>query len=140
MQIPVPTVRLIVTNEQDKVLILRRQNTTHGHGAWCLPGGKVKYGQTVAEAVAAELREETGLECMGMRFLFYQDSLPPEPGTMHCINLYFECTTAGTVTLGDEASESAWIAPKDLDRYTLVFGNDAALRDYWRQRATEARL
>lgn len=135
MQIPVPAVRVIVLDEQGRVLIVKRRRTAYGEGAWCLPGGKVDYGQTVAEAVVAELREETGLDCGTARFLFYQDSLPPTPGTMHCINFYFECTVSGTVRLNKEAGKYVWISPEDLDRYHLVFGNDAGLRDYWRGRA-----
>ena len=138
MEIPVPTVRLIVTDEQNRVLILRRQNTTHSSGAWCLPGGKVEYGQTVEEAARQELREETSLECTSMRFLFFQDSLPLELGTMHCINFYFDCIASGHVRLSDESSEYAWISSADLDRYTIVFRNDEALRSYWRQGAQRA--
>ena len=133
MEIPLPSVRLIVTDEQNRVLILRRQNTTHSSGAWCLPGGKVEYGQTVEEAARQELREETSLECTSMRFLFFQDSLPLELGTMHCINFYFDCIASGNVRLSDESSEYAWISSADLDRYTIVFRNDEALRSYWRQ-------
>ena len=138
MQIPVPVVRLIVPDEQNRVLILKRRDTSYGEGAWGLPGGKVEYGQTVEEAARQELREETGLECVSLRFLFYHDSLPPEPGKMHCINLYFECRASGTVALNEEASDYAWISPDDLERYTIVFRNDEALRTYWRQRVERA--
>ena len=135
MQNPVPVVRLIVQDKHGRVLILKRRDTTYGEGAWCLPGGKVEYGQTVEEAARQELREETGLECISLRFLFYQDSLPTEPGKMHGINLYFECTASGAVALNDESSEYAWIALEDLVRYNLVFRNDEGLREYWRQKA-----
>ncbi len=137
MKNPVPVVRLIVTDGQNRVLILKRQNTTYGDEAWCLPGGKVDYGKTVTEEVVTELREETSLECTSMRFLFYQDSLPPEPGKMHCINFYFECTASGAVVLNQEASEYAWISAENLKHYNLVFGNDAALRQYWQQKGEE---
>ncbi len=128
---PVPVVRLIVGNAEGKVLILRRARTEYAPGNWCLPGGKVDYGETVEQAVAKELREETGLECRTARFLFWQDSLPAEPGTMHCINFYFECAVSGEVVLDRESSEWAWIGPADLASYDLVFRNDAALRRYW---------
>jgi 8-oxo-dGTP diphosphatase len=135
MPTPVPTVRIIVTDERNRVLVLKRRHTAYGDEAWCLPGGKVDYGKTAEETVVAELREETSLECGARRFLFYQDSLPPAPGKMHCINLYFECEATGTVALNRESSAHAWITPADLDRYALVFGNDAALRAYWRAKA-----
>jgi len=132
---PVPVVRLIVRNHEGKVLILRRARTAYGDGAWCLPGGKVDYGETVEQAVAKELREETTLSCEGARFLFYQDSLPPEPGGMHCINLYFECRVAGEVVTNPESSASSWIGPDDVGSYEIAFRNDEGLRRYWGETA-----
>ena len=133
MKYPIPIVRLIVPDEGGRVLILKRQQTDHAPGAWCLPGGKIDYGQTVEEAANRELREETALVCISMRFLFYQDSLPPEPGSMHCINLYLECGVEGTVTLNEESSRFAWIGPEDLPEYEIAFLNDRAMLRYWKE-------
>jgi mutator protein MutT len=128
---PVPVVRLIIPNEEGKVLILRRARTAYGEGAWCLPGGKVDYGELVEQAVSKELQEETALECESARFLFYQDSLPPEPGSMHCINFYFECSVSGDLTMNPESSDWAWIGPADIGQYDITFRNDEALLNYW---------
>ena len=129
---PVPVVRLIIPDEYRRILILRRQGGTHATNRWCLPGGKVDYGGTVRETVTKELREETNLECLSANFLFYQDGLPPAPGEMHCINLYFACRTKGDITLNDESSAFAWLDPVDVDEYHLAFGHDEGLRLYWR--------
>jgi len=48
---PIPVVRLIVTNAEGRVLVLRRAANTAGGNLWCLPGGKVDYGDTVEKAV-----------------------------------------------------------------------------------------
>ena len=133
---PVPVVRLIVQNAEGGVLVLRRAGTAHAEGGWCLPGGKVDYGETVEQAVRKELREETALECGHARFLFYQDSLPPQPGEMHCINLYFECSVSGDLKINPESSDWAWIGPDELDRYRIVFRNDEGLRRYWAERGS----
>ena len=131
---PIPIVRLIILDHKGRVLILKRDQTDHSSGAWCLPGGKVDYGQTVEEAAAKELSEETNLVCTSMRFLFYQDSLPPEPGTMHCINLYLECSVKGTITLNDESSRFTWIRQGNLPDYEIAFLNDRAMLRYWKER------
>ena len=134
MEFPVPTVRLIVVDDEGRVLLLRRANADYGLGRWCLPGGKVDYGETVENTVAKELQEETALACKSARFLFFQDSLPLEPGRMHCINFYFECRADGEIHLNDESSEAAWIRAEDLGRFELVFRNDEGLRRYWSKR------
>ena len=128
---PIPVVRLIVPEARGRVLILKRASTSYAQGEWCLPGGKVDYGDTAESAVTQELREETALECDQLRFLFYQDSLPTEPGGMHCVNLYFECVVSGDVALNSESSESRWIDPADLEQMRLVFRNGEGLRRYW---------
>jgi mutator protein MutT len=136
---PIPVVRLIVTDSSGLALILRRAADSTGGGAWCLPGGKIDYGETVEQAAARELQEETGLRGRALRFLFYQDSLPPAPGLMHCINFYLECEVGGGLALNPESTDSAWIGPEDLSRYQIAFRNDEGLRRYWSERACSLR-
>jgi len=131
---PVVSVRLIIKNTDGKVLILQRPENSHGEGGWCLPGGKVDFGDTVEETVVKELKEETTLECTSARFLFYQDSLPSEESEMHIVNLYFECEAKGSIQLNEESAESAWIDEVGMDDYRFVFRNSEGLAQYWREK------
>jgi 8-oxo-dGTP diphosphatase len=131
---PVPVVRLIISDKGGKILIVKRANTEYSQDSWCLPGGKIDYGQTVEQAIAKELYEETSLICTSSKFLFYQDSLPKIEGKMHCINLYFECTVSGDIVLNDESTEIAWIGPDDINKYSIAFRNDEALIRYWKDK------
>jgi 8-oxo-dGTP diphosphatase len=128
---PVPVVRAIIEDDAGRVLLLQRANTAWGQGDWCLPGGKVDYGQTVEAALAREIGEETGLRLREAAFLFFQDSLPASPGAMHCLNFYFHCRVDGSLRLNDESSDQAWLGPDELAGYRIVFGNDEALRRYF---------
>ncbi len=128
---PVPVVRLIIPDKEGRVLILKRTNTGYSQGLWCLPGGKIDYGETIEQAIAKELLEETSLICTSSRFLFYQDSLPKVEGKMHCINFYFECAVSGNIKLNDESGEFVWIGKDEIDKYDIAFRNDEGLRRYW---------
>ncbi len=44
--------------DSGRILLIRHSS----YGAWCLPGGTVESGESVAEAAVREAREETGLE------------------------------------------------------------------------------
>jgi ADP-ribose pyrophosphatase YjhB (NUDIX family) len=44
----------------DRVLLIRRGRPP-GEGLWSVPGGRLEPGETLAQAVAREVREETGL-------------------------------------------------------------------------------
>jgi 8-oxo-dGTP diphosphatase len=128
---PVPVVRLIIPDAAGRVLVLKRAIDSTDGGRWCLPGGKMDYGDTVEQAAIRELQEETSLQATNLRFLFYQDSLPPAPGRMHCLNLYLECSAEGEVVLNEESTEAAWISREEVPLFQLSFRNDEALLRYW---------
>ena len=126
-QFPIPAVRALIVDEFGKLLILKRDNTDFGKGDWCLPGGKVDYGRTVEEALAAELREELAVSLLSCDFFFFQDSLPLVADGPHFINFYFHCRIENRIRLNEESSDLAWIGPDDLENYTVVFRNDEAI-------------
>lgn len=57
---PVVAVGAIVFDEAGRVLLVQRGRPP-GVGLWTVPGGKLEPGETLAQAVAREVREETGL-------------------------------------------------------------------------------
>jgi 8-oxo-dGTP pyrophosphatase MutT (NUDIX family) len=128
---PNVAVRAIIANAEGKVLILKRADTKHGNGKWCLPGGNVEYGQTINEAVLKEIMQETSLTCKEVDFLFYLENLPSEASEPHYINLAFRCTAEGIVKLNHESSDYSWIDSTDIINYLIAFRNDEILSRYW---------
>ena len=57
---PVVAVGAIVFDEAGRVLLVERGRPP-GVGLWSVPGGKLEGAETLAQAVAREVREETGL-------------------------------------------------------------------------------
>lgn len=128
---PVPVVRAIVQDTEGRVLVLHRAQEGSGAGLWCLPGGKVDYGESVEQAVRKELAEETGLTCLEARFLFYQDIPPLAAGLVQGVNLYFVCRAQGKVRLNEESMDYRWIGRDDLPNFAWAFCNREGLERFW---------
>ena len=69
------------------------------------------------------------------RFLFYQDSLPFEPGGMHCLNMYLEMPMPGNAAPRVRGGQSLLDWPGgNLAKFQMVFRGDAGLAIYWAAR------
>jgi ADP-ribose pyrophosphatase YjhB (NUDIX family) len=98
---------------KDEILLVQRRDD----GLWAMPGGLVEVGETVAEAVARELWEETGVRAKPGRWLGAWDSR--RAGTrsrmqfIHMVILMDEIDTSGLLA---ETNETAAVAFHDQDR------------------------
>jgi ADP-ribose pyrophosphatase YjhB (NUDIX family) len=81
-------------------LLLLNQDTDTGR-SWSLPGGKLEDGETLAEALVREMKEETGLDVEPGRLLYVCDHLPGNG--IHVVHMTFEARRVGG-TVGDIAA------------------------------------
>jgi 8-oxo-dGTP diphosphatase len=99
----------------EQVLLVRRGRPPRLH-QWSLPGGKQQLGETLAEAVAREVREETGLELTHVRLVTTVDLIERELDDSiryHYTLVDFTAEAGpGEAVAGDDAAEVAWF---DLD-------------------------
>ena len=93
----VPRVRVaaLMTVDDRVVCVRHRAGPRTYH---LLPGGGVRYRETIAQALEREILEETGLEIAVGSPLFINDTIDPA-GTRHVINLTFAAeVTGGEIT------------------------------------------
>lgn len=74
--------------------ILLARHEKDGRSYWVLPGGGVDYGETVAEALVREIREEANLDIRLGELVMLNDSIPPDHHR-HILNLYFLADIVG---------------------------------------------
>lgn len=86
----------IIEDSSGHILSLKRTKGASDGVVWSFPGGKVDTGETMETAVAREVLEETGVECVAER-KFAERNYPEL--TLH----YFRCRLTGG-TPGDPAT------------------------------------
>jgi len=123
---PVVAVGAVVV-DHDRLLLVRRGRGP-AQGQWSVPGGRVEAGETLAEAVTRELREETALDGVCGPLLGWTEQVG---GTTHYVILDFEVTLVGDdqPVAGDDAAEATWVPLGDLAELDLAEGVAELLHD-----------
>jgi 8-oxo-dGTP diphosphatase len=97
----------IVVVKSGRVLLGKRKGA-HGAGEWAFPGGKLAYGEELADCAARELEEETGLVAESFRTIpvttndiFWADGV-------HFLTVYLECAVGGEPELREPEKCEQW--------------------------------
>jgi len=106
----------------DDVLLVKRARPPR-KGEWSIPGGMQHLGETVAEALRREVREETGLEVEPVDVVAVVDSIfRDESGRVKYHYTLVDMLAAwrqGDPRAADDAAECAWVPLAQLDAYGL---------------------
>jgi len=103
---------LIVRDEANRILLGKR-NKDPLRGSWVLPGGKIRAFESIAQAAARELEEETGLKVEVQRqFGVYEVINPPDE---HRIIIYsWARVLGGTPKASDDLAEVRFASLREL--------------------------
>jgi len=112
-----------VVLDGSRVLLIKR-----GHaplkGQWSLPGGGVETGETLEQAIAREVLEETGLTIEVGPILEVLDRISRDADGRvehHFVLIDFVCRPTGGILSGaSDADDAAWVELADLPRYEVA--------------------
>lgn len=112
-----------------KILLVRRAREP-SKGVYTFPGGRVEFGESLTEALAREVREETGLAIDIVGLIGTREALPARTGGHgHFVILPFAARwTGGEVTLNDELDDARWLSPGALGDLPVTQGLEDTIR------------
>jgi 8-oxo-dGTP diphosphatase len=113
---------------EERILMIRRGRGP-AQGKWSVPGGRVEGGETLAEAVVRELREETGLEGVCESLIGWVERIAEGS---HYVILDFSVTVIDDrePVAGDDAAEAAWVPLDEVADLDLTEGLAEFLHDH----------
>jgi 8-oxo-dGTP diphosphatase len=119
---PVVGVGGVVIEDGHAVLI--RRGSPPLQGEWSIPGGTLEVGETIAEGVRRELREETGLDVRVLELIeVFERIFPNADGRAqyHFVILDYLCEAiSGTPQAGGDVTDVARVREEDLAKYSLT--------------------
>jgi 8-oxo-dGTP diphosphatase len=113
------SVRVLLTNEEGKILILKRSTDSKTNpGKWELPGGKVDQGESFDQALIREVLEETQLE------ISLDHVVGVSEQNLHLIRAVHIIMSGkiieGNLTLSNEHEGYAWVFFENMVEYELA--------------------
>ena len=118
----VPSVNVVVTNQDGDVLVIQRSD----NGNWAVPGGAIDLGESLVQAAIRETREETGITCEVTGIVgIYTD---PHHVVLYTSNgearqefsiVLTALAVDGEPTPSDESSQVRWVSRNELAEYPM---------------------
>jgi mutator protein MutT len=112
-----PGVSAVIRNEAGAILLHRREDD----GGWSLPAGAVDPGESPAQSIVREVREETGLDVVPERILGVFGGLPfrhtyPNGDEVEYTVIVFACRVVGGALEAQdgESLELRYFPPEEL--------------------------
>jgi len=120
----------IVFDAEGRVLLIERGKPP-GQGLWTVPGGRLEGPETLAQGVAREVREETGLIVEVGPLACVVERMGDD---YHFVILdYLARVIGGALAAGSDARDARWVATDELSTLPLTDGLVAVVE---RARAT----
>ncbi|MFO6453649.1 MULTISPECIES: NUDIX hydrolase [unclassified Aeromicrobium] len=117
---PVLAASAVVIDDAGRVLLVRRAHDP-GRGLWSVPGGRVEPGETLEDACAREVLEETGY-AVEVGPELWTAHVPTGDGRDYEIHDFAATVVSGRLVAGDDADEAGWFSLDAMAALPMVEG------------------
>lgn len=119
----------MVADAAGRLLLVQRSNPPEA-GRWTLPGGRVEPGESLEDAAAREVLEETGLRVRIVSQAGMIERSTPDGGVFE-IHSFVAQYLGGEPVAADDAGGVRWATPEELSTLELTRGLQELLAQ-WR--------
>jgi len=113
-KVPVSAVGAVVIRDS-RILLVKRKHPP-SQGLWAIPGGKIKWGETLQQAAEREIFEETGIKIKAGSPVYTFDYIKNEADTeFHYVIIDLEAEyLSGEPAAGDDAEDVRWLEADEI--------------------------
>ena len=120
-QVPLVGIGAVVVKDSRVLLVRRGSEPLKGH--WTLPGGVLEVGETLAQGVAREVGEETGLEVEIVELVEVLDRIHREEERVrfHYVIADYLCrVTGGELRAASDAAAVRWVERAEWNSHSAL--------------------
>lgn len=118
-----------------KVLLVQRAKPPYV-GQWCIPGGKIKFGESLQQAAEREILEETGIQIKAGEPVYTFDIIESknDETAIHYVVVDLQADyVAGSIKAGGDALDAAWFSKSELEHDDIQVLTRDFLKRWWVQ-------
>ncbi|MFC1728144.1 NUDIX hydrolase [Nanoarchaeota archaeon] len=119
---------------QDGKYLLAERNKENYKGYWIIPGGGVKFGETVQEAAIREIKEETNLDVEIIKLIGHKEVINV-PGEYHSIVFFHLAKPKHTnIEAKEDVSSAKFFDIEEIKKLKIAKSVEWALREagFWK--------
>jgi 8-oxo-dGTP diphosphatase len=125
----------IALNKKNEVLLVNHQK--HGRSYWLFPGGGVEYGETLAQALKREFKEELSSSKLEVKNLVFLNETIYPRNERHILNLYFRVKLGKGFKIKvnpDKVLKNAgFVGMKDFKKFLFYPDLKSAIISQWKK-------
>lgn len=135
---PVLGIGALIFDEQNRILLIERGGEPL-KGWWSLPGGVLETGETLADGVRREVKEETGLIVEPVQMIeVFERIMPDAEGRTeyHYVLIDYICRiTGGSLCPADDCADARWATRQDCAGLRITEGTLSVIEKAWERLA-----